>query len=227
MSVTRKLLWTARLSTFTIWLLVGFSIFFWFLRGINAHSKNNKIGAPVLRTEFNANTQLMSKALGVIENSDPEDELANNPISERLQLIGIISITNGQGAALLTIDNESTDPYKVGEEVIEGWKLESLKARSVFLVSSNDKNQKIEINLVDAEAKNSAEFQDQNFEKNLNNASINNINKLQNNISSTKSNTKINAGNGIDPNAPNPVLNVTPNQIPKNSNPEVLLVQPE
>lgn len=61
----------------------------------------------------------------------------------------------------------------------------------------------------------------------MNNASINNINKLQNNISSTKSNTKINAGNGIDPNAPNPVLNVTPNQIPKNSNPEVLLVQPE
>lgn len=227
MSVTRKLLWTARLSTFTIWLLVGFSIFFWFLRGINAQSKNNKMGVPVLSTEFTANAQLMSKALGVSENHNPEDESANNPISERLQLIGIISITNGQGAALLTIDNESTDPYKVGEEVIEGWKLESIKARSIFLVSSTDKDQKVEINLVDAEDKNSAEFQDQNFESKVNTASLNNLNKLQSNINQPKPNIKINAGNGIDPNAPNPVLNVSPNQVPQNPNPEVLLIQPE
>lgn len=226
MSVTRKLLWTARLSTFTIWLLVGFSIFFWFLRGINAQPKNNNMSAPILSTEFNANTQLMSKALGVTENTNPEGESANNPISERIQLIGLVSITNGQGAALLTIDNESTDPYKVGEEVLEGWKLESLKARSIFLVSSADKNQRVEITLVEAEAKNPSEIQDQNFNKKLN-SNTNNLAKLPGNINPPKVNPKINAGNGIDPNAPNPVLNVTPNQTPKNPNPEVLLVQPE
>ncbi len=228
MSVTRKLLWTARISTFTIWLLLGFSIFFWFLHGINASSKSNIMGAPVLSTEFHATAETMLKALGISENTNSEEDPANNPISNRIQLIGIVSMSSGQGAALLTIDNESTDPYKVGEEVIEGWKVDSLKSRSIFLTSVTDKNQKIELNLVVPAEADASELQSQNYNNKVNPSANTSINQLQNNnINSPKFNAQINAGNGIDPNAPNPVLNITPNQTPKNPNPEVLLVQPE
>jgi general secretion pathway protein C len=248
MTLSPRLIWTTRISTFAIWLLVGFSLIFWFLRGINAQSVPNNSNAPVLIQNTAFNPENILKALGSSGLTEANGEAtSSDALAGRVKLMGVLSFTNGTGAALLSIDSESADPYKIGEEVLDGWNLQSIEARRVVLASKANPDQTTTIELPEP---NSNSNSTSTIEDDLINGTRPNVNLAARNAfkNNLKSNTTApttfnnnarlnngangnnvnlpNAGNGIDANAPNPVLNADPNRAPVNPNPEPIVVKP-
>ncbi len=244
MTLSPRLIWTTRISTFAIWLLVGFSLIFWFLRGINAQSVPNNSNAPVLIQNTAFSPENILKALGSSSLTEANTEITtSDALAGRVRLMGVLSFTNGTGAALLSLDEESADPYKIGEEVIDGWKLQSIEARRVILVATANPSQTSTIELPEPSSNASPEDDLINANRPANfstakNAIKNNLrltqpapNSINNNGANAFGNDNINtngvnAGNGIDPNAPNPVINANPNRAPVNLNPEPMVVKP-
>lgn len=246
MTLSPRLIWTTRISTFAIWLLVGFSLIFWFLRGINAQSMPNNSNAPVLTQNTAFSAENILKALG--SNSLPEanaEATSSDMLAGRVRLMGVLSFTNGTGAALLSVDSESADPYKIGEEVLDGWNLKSIETRRVVLASKANPNLTSIIELPEPNSNSKSSIEDDLMNGNRPNASLSARNTFKNNLKSNttapttfNNNSKLNngtignnvnlpnAGNGIDPNAPNPVLNADPNRAPVNPNPEPIVVKP-
>lgn len=241
MTLSPRLIWTTKICTFFIWLLLGLSLLFWFLRGMQTPSSMQLHQSTVINDSVVTNPESLLKALsasGVSTGSSPEAE--SNALSSRIRLMGVLSVSNGKGAALLSIDEASADPYKIGEEVLDGWKLQAIEARRVILVSTSDSSQTNSIELPDLNANalgnetllpNANTTQKNNLRPNnltssTNRSVINNSLANNSNLNGLNTNLKPNAGNGIDPNAPNPVINANPNTITGNPTPEPVVVQP-
>ena len=96
MTLSPRLIWTTRISTFAIWLLVGFSLIFWFLRGINAQSVPNNSNAPVLSQNTAFISENILKALGSNSLQEASDETtSSDALAGRVRLMGVLSFTNG------------------------------------------------------------------------------------------------------------------------------------
>ena len=241
MTASPSLVWSTRLGSFFIWLLVGFSLVFWFLRGVGSNSQiGNQV--PVISHQSHINPESMLRALGGNQQDTENPETTTtDALAQRIRLMGVLAFSNGAGAALLSIDQEIADPYKIGEEVIEGWKLQSISARRITLVAQSNPSQTSIIDLPEPSTTDGGEI-DENDAAN-NTASTLRKNMLRNSMRALPNgatnanipnqfnpnqNTNLpNAGNGIDPNAPNPVINANPNRIPANPNPDAIVVTPQ
>lgn len=241
MTASPSLVWSTRLGSFFIWLLVGFSLVFWFLRGVGTKSPTTN-QVPVISLQSSITPESMLRALGADQQDTENPETTTtDALAQRIRLMGVLAFSNGAGAALLSIDQESADPYKIGEEVIEGWKLQSISARRITLVAQSDPSQTSVIDLPEPSTTDGGEIDENdvanntatNLRKNmlkntmraLPNAA-NNAN-IPNQFNPNQSTNAPNAGNGIDPNAPNPVINANPNRVPVNPNPDAIVVTPQ
>ncbi len=244
MTLSPLLLWFTRIGSFLIWLLVGFSLVFWFLRGLgNSSQKSTNI--PVINQQSIFTLDSMQRALGVNNSSsETSDSVAPDTLSDRIRLMGVLAFNTGTGAALLSIDQESANPYKLGEEVVDGWKLQSINSRHITLVAQADTSQTKIIELPEPSSRsNIAEEENGNPDTNANNIrknllknstkplpnnpnQFNQINQFNQNQIGHNGGVA-NAGNGIDPNAANPVINANPNRTTNSTNPDPILVSPQ
>ena len=104
MTASPTLVWSTRLSSFFIWLLVGFSLVFWFLRGVGTNSPTNH-QVPVISHQSPTSPESMLRALGADQQDTPETT-TTDALAQRIRLMGVLAFSNGAGAALLSIDQD-------------------------------------------------------------------------------------------------------------------------
>jgi general secretion pathway protein C len=63
---------------------------------------------------------------------------ADAPQLERLQLLGVIASTSGQGSALIAVDDKAPKAYLVGQAVGEGLVLQNLSPKGAQLGATLD-----------------------------------------------------------------------------------------
>jgi len=56
--------------------------------------------------------------------------------AERFRVIGVLASASGQGAALISVDKQAPQPFRVGASVAPGFVLKAVKLREVLLEDS-------------------------------------------------------------------------------------------
>lgn len=114
------LLWAAAAGTLTLWWL--------HLPGAPS--------APTTQTSLSPTGPVrpapgaMERALG---HTSATPATAAPEVQKRFQLLGVIASPSGQGSALLRIDDQPARAFVAGQEVSEGWRLQSVSRETAVL----------------------------------------------------------------------------------------------
>lgn len=123
------------LVTGVLWCAAALGVGYWVLQVPSSWAPSEKVismngaaDSPSVET----NTRL-SRALGAtsVTASDAPDE-------GRLQLVGVIAGTSGQGSALIAVDGQAPKAYRVGQSVAEGLVLQRLSTKGAQLGATLD-----------------------------------------------------------------------------------------
>ena len=115
-------------SAALLWALAAGSVVFWWL-----HSPRQEldVSSPVRETPAASSAQssaAVARALGQSTTS-----LAAPDAQRRFQLLGVIAADSGHGTALLMVDGQPARAFVQGQDVGEGWRLQSVSASGVRL----------------------------------------------------------------------------------------------
>ncbi len=69
-------------------------------------------------------------------------------MSSRFVLLGVLAENSGTGAALIAVDGKPAKPFRVGNEVIAGYTLESVKSRVAILQNSTGNSSRVVLEMV-------------------------------------------------------------------------------
>ncbi|WP_416547476.1 type II secretion system protein N [Limnohabitans sp. DCL3] len=121
------------LATAAVWALAAAGIAFWVLHMPNSDVASRGV-PPVANPQPAAPLDAaMAKALGQVSvGPSPAPVVA----SSALKLLGVMASPSGRGSALIAVDGQPAQAYRVGQTVQEGWTLVSLTARQAHLKSA-------------------------------------------------------------------------------------------
>ena len=131
--------WGVRLLSLLVWLLLAGSLAFWLLgtRGDAAMA-----GAMVADTALHAEEEAMARLLGHVDApAEPVAAADNAPVqaagTDRFVLQGAVANQFGTGIAVIAVEGQPARPFRVGQEVAEGWTLQAVGRRSATLRSKS------------------------------------------------------------------------------------------
>jgi general secretion pathway protein C len=123
--------WLPRLSAFAVALLLAASLVFWLLRWPAADA-GGALAVPLATDDVPAaSASDMQRLLGGTQ--APADAVPAPEASSRFQLVGVVALGAGKGAALLSVDGKPARSYRIGSTVDAGWVLQSVQPRSVAM----------------------------------------------------------------------------------------------
>ena len=110
-----------------LWALAVGSVVFWWLHSPQHDARpNHPVGEA--STASTSNSTAVARALGQASVS-----VAAPDAQRRFQLLGVIAADSGQGSALLAVDGQSAKAFVQGQDVGEGWRLQSVGSAGVRL----------------------------------------------------------------------------------------------
>ena len=110
-----------------LWALAVGSVVFWWLHSPQHDARpNHPVGEA--STAGTPNSTAVARALGQSSVS-----VAAPDAQRRFQLLGVIAADSGQGSALLAVDGQSAKAFVQGQDVGEGWRLQSVGSAGVRL----------------------------------------------------------------------------------------------
>jgi general secretion pathway protein C len=77
----------------------------------------------------------VARALGAVKAQPGSVQVAGS--APKVALLGVVGDAKGQGVALLSVDGQAPKPYRVGVEVTDGWRLESVAGRAAVLAAGD------------------------------------------------------------------------------------------
>jgi general secretion pathway protein C len=119
--------------TAVLWCAAALSAGYWVLQ---FPSSPLALGAPVTAAAEGSSapsSTRLQRALGAVMVTT-----ADAPETARLQLLGVIAGTSGQGSALIALDGQAPKAYRVGQTVGEGLVLQNLSPKRAQLGASVD-----------------------------------------------------------------------------------------
>lgn len=127
--------WGVRLSSLLVWLLVAGTLAFW-LQG--SRGAGGGVSALVADTVLHADEQALARLLGYADEPPPSaDTTAATTTpdsgSSRFVLQGAVASQFGAGIAVIAVDGQPGRPFRIGQEVVEGWTLAAVGRRSARL----------------------------------------------------------------------------------------------
>ncbi len=111
-----------------LWALAAASAVFWWLY---SPEQDMRLAMPVREAPAaagDATGAVLLRALGQAQVS-----VATPDAQRRFQLVGVIAADSGRGSALLVIDGRPAKAFVQGQDVGEGWRLQSVAATGVRL----------------------------------------------------------------------------------------------
>ena len=110
-----------------LWALAVGSVVFWWLHSPQHDARpNHPVGEA--STAGASNSTAVARALG-----QSSVNVAAPDAQRRFQLLGVIAADSGQGSALLAVDGQRAKAFVQGQDVGEGWRLESVGPAGVRL----------------------------------------------------------------------------------------------
>lgn len=120
--------------TVLVWTLAAASMAFWVLKWPARQAGGDHVVPNVANQNSHDIHLQTAKALGHAVDSKVTETL---PVSSSFKLMGVIASPSGQGSALIAIDGQAPKAYRPGQNVQDGWQLDSLTARQARLKSAN------------------------------------------------------------------------------------------
>ncbi len=118
-----------------LWLAAGLSVGYWVLQTLG-RSPLTPVAAPAV-TPPAPDAASVARVLGAVQVAAVDAPAsAPPPLASRFQLLGVVAAGGAGGAALIAIDGQPPQPYRVGAELDGGVVLESVQRRSVRLAPS-------------------------------------------------------------------------------------------
>ena len=130
-SVTKT--WTLRLFTFFVWAAVGLCAAYWAYKFVTtqAVAATAAVAAPAVVVD----TKAVAKLLGATDNVAAKPAITAPNV--KLTLFGLATTRNGNGYALIAIEDKPAKPYRVGAQVTDDLVLKSISKVDAVLASSN------------------------------------------------------------------------------------------
>ncbi|MFM2261902.1 MAG: hypothetical protein RI959_578 [Pseudomonadota bacterium] len=122
-----------KLATLAVWLAVGVSSSYW---GLQLWGKAAPVAVPVVpQPTLVIDQAAVARALGAAKVQPGVVQVAGS--APKVVLLGVAGDAKGQGVALLSVDGQAPKPYRVGVEVTDGWRLESVAGRAAVLAAGD------------------------------------------------------------------------------------------
>jgi general secretion pathway protein C len=126
--------WPA-LFTGLLWLAAGLSAGYWVLQA-SGHALVTPVPASASAPPV-VDAVLLARALGALPAALPLAETAQAAVS-RYALQGVVAVGTARGAALIGIDGQPAQPFRLGAEVVDGMVLQSVTPQQVRLGATVD-----------------------------------------------------------------------------------------
>ena len=127
-------IWSLRLITLAVWLLVVLCSVYWAMKFVTVKPVNASFAAATPAVVLDS--QAIAKLLGA-PNSGAEQAVIT-PASSNYALFGLAMEKSGRGVALIATDGKPAKPYRVGSKVADEWVLKSISRTDVILAASMD-----------------------------------------------------------------------------------------
>ena len=125
--------WPAALGTTCVWALAAASVMFW---GLRLAAPPESAAPPALVSAPVAVDPVeVAKLFGAVP--APAASLAPDA-GNRLVLLGVVADGDMRGAALIAVDGKPPRPYRVGQQVGDGYVLQSVDVRAATLGAGPD-----------------------------------------------------------------------------------------
>ena len=124
--------WHAALGTTLVWVLASASVVFWGLRIAappEAAAPPTLVSGPIA-----VDSAEVAKAFGATTARPSLTPDAGN----RFSLLGVVSDVDQQGAALIAVDGKPPRPYRIGQQVGDGYVLQSVDVRAAKMGAGTD-----------------------------------------------------------------------------------------
>jgi general secretion pathway protein C len=128
----RQSLWTVRLLTFVLAILVACSALYWVLRWPDSVNQS----APTLELEPESNINGLAFNRLLDQATPATASIAPTPANSRYVLVGVLSVPGPHGQALISINGLPAKAYQVGHSVDAGLVLQSVAGRTAALAES-------------------------------------------------------------------------------------------
>lgn len=135
MATLDSTLWPARLSTFLLAALAAASVVYWGLRW------SEPVSTPRASSDWSnprpIDTGRIAQLLGASA-APADDDTPVRTSSSQYKLLGVIAQgrNSGAGSALIAVDDDKAQPYKVGDRLSDELVLQSVSARGAALGSN-------------------------------------------------------------------------------------------
>ena len=125
--------WPAALGTTCVWGLAAASVIFW---GLKLAAPPESVAPPALvSAPVAVDPAEVAKLFGAVP--APAASLAPDA-GNRLVLLGVVADGDMRGAALIAVDGQAPRPYRVGQQVGDGYVLQSVDVRAATLGAGPD-----------------------------------------------------------------------------------------
>ena len=119
-------------SAALLWALAAGSVVFWWLHSPQFDARSNQAVRETAAAAGTSNGAAVARALGQASVS-VSVSVAAPDAQRRFQLLGVIAADSGHGSALLMVDGQPARAFVQGQDVGEGWRLQSVSASGVRL----------------------------------------------------------------------------------------------
>lgn len=119
--------WAAPLGTFGVWALALGCAAFWGLK-LSQPAEEAVFATAAPAAAAPIDTRMVARALGVRSSAAPVAAAAS-----RFVLLGVVAGRSHRGAALIAVDGQAARPYRVGAEVVPGYRLAAVAPRRATL----------------------------------------------------------------------------------------------
>ena len=116
--------------TFVLWALAFASAAFWGLR-LSGPASGAPYPPAAAPTAAPPDAGALGRALGAV--TEVADTPVAAPASSRFSLVGVLAGSSRSGAALIAVDGQPAKTFRVGTEVVPGFRLQSVAPRRVVL----------------------------------------------------------------------------------------------
>jgi general secretion pathway protein C len=116
--------------TAVLWLAAAASMVFWVLKWPAWQAVDATVASAVATLDSNALQTQTGRALGYASDTQPR---AEQPASTSFKLLGVIASPSGQGSALIAIDGQPPQAFRMGQILQDGWQLQSLTPKQARL----------------------------------------------------------------------------------------------
>ncbi|MDO5653844.1 MAG: hypothetical protein Q4G39_07045 [Brachymonas sp.] len=118
--------------SFLVWALLAASAFFWIWASPRQQAPVSATSVtPALQGDPAQVARLLhqTEAVATVQTA--------SPLASRMQLRGVAMQAAGTGVVILVVDGQPAKPYRTGDEVADGWIVQSLALRSATLANGN------------------------------------------------------------------------------------------